>query len=159
MKQGYKIVLLVSLLIVSLNICAQKGNFSLIGKAGYQTDHDRVGFGMDARIGLVNQIRLVPAFTFMIPNKDVAGLEIDLNLQYVFQLSGTSIDLYPLTGLNMDNNRWSKHGESNKWTRWGYNIGMGTDYYITKSDFLNFEFQYTIGRDFARFMIGYGYKF
>lgn len=159
MKHFYRIFIVASLLLVSAGVFSQQGSFSLIGKVGYQSDYDRFGFGMDARIGLVDHIRVVPSFTFMVPNKDITGLEADLNLQYVFPIGGTALDIYPLTGLNMDNNKWSKHGESRKWTRWGYNIGVGSDYYITKSDFLNVEFQYTIGRDFARIMVGYGYKF
>lgn len=159
MKQIQKIFMIAALLLFSAGAFAQQGSFSLLGKIGYQSDFERLGIGGDARIGLVEHIRLVPSMTFMVPNNDVMGLEADLNLQYVFPISGTTLDLYPLTGFNMDNNRFSKHGYKHKWTKWGYNIGAGTDYYLTKDDFLNLEFQYTFGRDFARIMLGYGYKF
>ena len=159
MKQKQRILTVAVCILLSVGAFAQQGSFSLLGKVGYQSDYDRLGIGGDARFGLTDQIRLVPSLTFMIPNKNIMGLEADLNLQYVFPIAGTTLDLYPMTGFNIDNNRFSKNGFSRKWTKWGYNIGAGADYYLSKDDFLNFELQYTIGRDFARIMVGYGYKF
>lgn len=160
MKNLKKIVFVAAMLCLSIGAFAQKGKVSLVGQVGYQSEAERFGIQMQGRYGLTNEIRLAPSLGFMFPKHRVTGLEVDANLQYVFPIAGTSLDLYPTTGLNMSNNRWSPKGaDSVGSTKWGYNIGAGADYYFTADDFLNFEFQYTFGGDFARIMIGYGYRF
>lgn len=160
MKQEQKLFIILAALLLSVGAFGQQGSFSLLGKVGYQSDFDRLGLGAEARIGLTEQFRIAPSMMFMIPNDNVLGLEVDANLQYVFPIQGTTLDIYPTMGFNMNNNRFSKDGfKKRKWTKWGYNLGAGADYYLSKDDFLNFELQYTFGPDFARVMIGYGYKF
>ena len=160
MKNLKKLVFVTALFCLSIGAFAQKGGVSLVGQLGYQSDAERFGVQVQGRYGLTNEIRLAPSLGFMFPKHRTLGLEVDLNLQYAFPIAGTSLDIYPTTGLNMSNNRRSpKVGDSVGFTKWGYNIGAGFDYHFTSSDFLNFEFQYTFGSDCARIMVGYGYKF
>lgn len=159
MRQVQKLFIVAAFLLLSASVFGQQSNFSLLGKVGYQSDFDRLGLGAEGRIGLTEQFRLAPSLMLMIPNDNVLGLEVDVNLQYVFPIQGTTLDIYPTMGFNMDNNRFKKDSFKRKWTKWGYNLGAGADYYLSKDDFLNFELQYTFGPDFARVMIGYGYKF
>ena len=52
-----KILFIAFLLIISLGVFAQKGEFSLLGNFGYQTDFKRVMLGAQGRINLTDHVR------------------------------------------------------------------------------------------------------
>lgn len=165
MKKIQKLLCVAVLLIFSNGAFAQTSNISLLGKLGYQTDFERFGIELGGRYEVAPQLRIAPAVSFLFPKNHTLGFNVDLNVQYAFSLPNTELDLYPLMGLNMSNNDFDPDVKVDgqkvgyKWTKWGYNLGFGADYYLTSSDFLNFEFKYTFGGDFATVMLGYGYKF
>lgn len=177
MENLRKFIVVAVLLCLSVGASAQKGDISILGKLGYQSDFKRFGIEVGGRYGIIPNLRVAPAVSFWIPKNDCLGFNVDLNAQYTFAIPQTTIDVYPLAGLNMSNNSldikgfdgfeglegWDEikvEGKNYKWTDWGFNLGFGADYYLTKDDYLNVEFKYTFGNhDFATIMVGYGYKF
>ena len=82
-----KILFIVFLLITSIGVFAQKGNFSLLGNFGYQTDFKRVMLGVQGRYNLTDHVRLAPDLMFFFPKDKTTGLDVDVNAHYVFDLS------------------------------------------------------------------------
>lgn len=145
------------MLVISIGASAQVGDFSLNGKVGYQSEIKRFGIEVGGRYEIVQNLRLAPAVSFWFPKHELLGFNVDINALYKFPIAQSTLDIYPLAGINMSNNRANKHVKS---TDFGFNLGAGLDYYLTSSDYLNFEFKYTFGGgDFATIMVGYGYKF
>ena len=166
MKSLKKFTVVAIMLVMSIGASAQKGDFSLNGKLGYQTEFERFGVEVGGRYEFVTNFRIAPAVSFWFPKDDILGFNIDLNAQYKFTIPQTTLDIYPLAGLNVSNNRCGgkfegvKISDSVGSTKFGVNLGFGADYYFTNSDYLNFEFKYAFSKvDFATIMIGYGYKF
>lgn len=138
---------------------AQTGSKSLLLKAGYQTDYERFGLGVEGRYNITDNIRLAPDVTFYFPNNHLTGLDINVNAHYVFNIQD-NLSVYPLAGIGMVNNRFSYKGESIGHTDFGFNLGAGVSYDISGNSFVNFDFKYSFQDvDCASFMFGYGIKF
>lgn len=146
--------------VFSLGIQAQTGSKAIMPKLGYQTEAKRFGLGVEGRYFFTDNIRVAPGLTFLFPKNHVTGLDVDINVHYVFPIqSGFSV--YPFIGGAMLNNRFSYSGESASFTDFGFNIGAGAQYDVTDNGYVNFEFKYTFvdGTDPAYFMLGYGIRF
>lgn len=154
-----KLLLIIAFAIFSVSSYAQIGDKQALVKAGYQTKSKRFGIGAEGRYFLTENIRLAPDVIFFFPKNHTTGLDINVNLHYVFPLQD-GLSIYPLAGVNMANNRFSYNGFSNSATDFGFNIGGGLDYNLSETNFVNAQFQYTFSdRDCALFTIGYGFKF
>ncbi|NDV94472.1 porin family protein [Dysgonomonas sp. 521] len=156
-----KVLLGIILAAFSLGISAQTGSKAIMPKLGYQTEIKRFGLGVEGRYFLTNNIRLAPGVTFLFPKDRVTGLDVDVNVHYVFPIPG-GMAFYPFIGGAMLNNRKSpKEGDSVSTTDFGFNIGAGGQYDVTENGYVNFEFKYTFieGADPAYFMLGYGIRF
>lgn len=156
-----KFLLVAVFSLISIGCFSQKSDFFLLGKFGYHYGDpgDRLGIGAEARVAITDPIKIVSSMTYMFTHQDVKGFDVNVNAIYSFPIQDTQLQLYPLVGINMDNNRWSKNGNSRSWTKWGANIGGGADYYVSRYNFVNIEIQYTLIRDYAKMMIGFGHRF
>lgn len=154
-----KLFLIAALVVLSMGAYAQQGSKSLVFKGGYQTESERFGIGAQGRYGLTDNIRIAPEAIFFFPKNHVTGLDINVDVHYVFNLQD-GLSLYPLAGLGMGNNRYSNNGFSVSSTDFGLNLGAGLDYSLSESSFLNAEFKYTLSDgDHAFIAVGYGIKF
>lgn len=161
-----KVLLGIILAAFSLGISAQTGSKAIMPKLGYQTEFKRLGLGVEGRYFLTNNIRLAPGVTVLFPKDRVTGLDVDVNVHYVFPIQG-GLAFYPFIGGAMLNNRMSKQTigdvefDSQSTTDFGFNIGAGVQYDVTDNGYVNFEFKYTFveGSDPAYFMLGYGIRF
>lgn len=155
------ISIVITFLLISIATYSQKSDIFLLGKFGYNYGEpgDRFGLGAEARVALTDPLKIASAITFMFPHQGITALDVNVNALYSLPIEDTSLQLYPLLGLNMDNNRLSKEGVKRSWTKWGVNLGAGVDYYITKYNFINVDLQYTFVRDYAKIMIGFGHRF
>ena len=154
-----RLLLIVTLASIFMGAQAQTGAKSLMLKAGYQTDYERFGIGLEGRYGLTDKIRLAPDVVFFFPNNHTTGLDINLNAHYVFDIQD-GLSLYPLAGIAFINNRWSYDGDSDAASDFGFNLGAGASYDLNDKNYLNFEFKYTFQDvDCAAFMLGYGVRF
>ena len=166
-----KFIGLVVLLTISLSSFAQKGDFSLLGNFGYQTDFKRVMIGAQGRYNLTNHVRLAPDLMFFFPKNKVTGFDIDVNAHYVFNLHEDNLSLYPLAGFNLQNNFQGKQTikgddgkettlDSQSSTNFGFNLGAGLTYNLDKRNFLNVEYKYVFGKDNNSVIaFGWGYRF
>lgn len=161
-----KVLLGIVLFALSLGAYAQIGSKSIMPKLGYQTEFKRFGLGVEGRYFLTNNLRLAPGLTLWVPKDKTVGLDVDVNVHYVFPIEN-GLSLYPFVGGAMLNNRTSSRTigdtkyDSTSWTNFGFNIGGGAQYDIMDNNYLNFEFKYTFteGKDPAFFMFGYGMRF
>ncbi|MFV0469219.1 MAG: outer membrane beta-barrel protein [Dysgonomonas sp.] len=154
-----KLILLLGIFISTAGAFAQKGNKSVLLNLGYQTDYDRLMLGGELRYGLTKDLRIAPDFQFFVPNDHVTGLDINANLHYVVPLQN-NLDLYPLAGLAITNNRVSVNGWSNSDTDVAFNLGAGLDYNLNSASYLNFQFKYMFqDNGCAVLSLGYGIRF
>ena len=165
-----KILFIAFLLITSLGVFAQKGEFSLLGNFCYQTDFKRVMLGAQGRYKLTDHVRLAPDLMFFFPKDKTTGLDVDVNAHYVFNLKEDHLSLYPLAGFNLQNNFQGKRtvkgedGEvtldSHSSTNFGFNVGGGLTYNLNPRNFLNVEYKYVFGKDNSSVIaFGWGYRF
>ncbi|MFV0329008.1 MAG: outer membrane beta-barrel protein [Dysgonomonas sp.] len=157
-----KVLLGIVLAVVfSLGMQAQTGSKAIMPKLGYQTEFKRFALGVEGRYFFTDNIRVAPGLTFLFPKDDITGLDVDINVHYVFPIQ-SGLSVYPFIGGAMLNNRWSPDGgDSVSTTDFGFNIGAGIQYDVTSNGYVNFEFKYTFkeNKDPAYFMLGYGIRF
>lgn len=155
-----KVLLSIVLAVMAVGVHAQTASKAIMPKIGYQTEAERFLFGIEGRYFLTDNIRLAPGVSVLFPKNSTWGMDVDVNVHYVFPMQG-GLAFYPFVGGVMMNNRWSDHGESDSWTDFGLNIGAGVQYDITNEGYLNFEFKYSIkeDKDPAYFTVGYGIRF
>ncbi|WP_029904165.1 outer membrane beta-barrel protein [Prevotella sp. 10(H)] len=154
-----KFLVFMAFIALSLSAFSQAGSKSVMVKAGYQTDYERFGLGIEGRYSITDNIRVAPDFTFYFPNDHLTGLDFNANLHYVFPVQ-SGFSLYPLAGIGMVNNRFSFDGHSKGFTDFGVNLGAGGSFDIGYNGYLNVEFKYTFQDvDCANIMFGYGVKF
>lgn len=165
-----KLLLAVAFVASTLGAFAQseKGEKSLIGNIGVQSDPGRFLIGVQGRYVIADHIRLAPDASFIFPKDKVTGLDVNLNVHYVFDVD-KNVSLYPLAGIAMQNARYAGGEEfpgldhktkSKGFTDWGFNLGAGGSYDLGGNRFANLELKYTFSdSDCFTFAIGYGFKF
>lgn len=155
-----KILTLLILITSSLAMAnAQVGSKSALIHMGYQSHYERFGFGVEGRYEFIENFRIAPEVAFFIPNKHTTGLDVNLNLQYTLKNVLDGLTIYPLAGLNMNNNRFSYHGFTNRFTEFGFNLGAGAEYDLDMG-FLSFDMKATFAnKTYGQFMLGYGLRF
>lgn len=143
-------------------LSAQQGAVSGVARAGYQSNAKRFGIGVEGRYEVADNIRLAPDVTFFFPKAKTWGVDIDANVQYTFKNVLENLTVYPFAGLNMSNNRNSGGDGFDGYglTRFGFNLGGGAEYRLTKNDFFSFDMKVTFAEEtFGQFMFGYGIYF
>lgn len=165
-----KILFLVAFLSTVAATYAQR-DFSVLGNLGYQTNYERFALGAQGRFFLGGNFRLAPDVTFFFPKEKNTGLDVNLNLHYVFNLDAERFTFYPLAGFGMQNNFWGKRTEmgssgnpveldSDSKTNIAFNLGAGLTYNLSARSYLNVEGKFMFGdEDSAVFMVGYGWRF
>lgn len=169
-----KLFLLIAIFMCAVGASAQtfKGEGSILGNLGYQTNYERFGLGVQGRYVMANNLRIAPDVTLFFPKDKVTGLDINLNFHYVFNFSkdGQGFSVYPLAGIGMQNNFYGKrtvtvNGEnveqkSENKTKFAFNLGGGISLPLSAHSFLNAEAKFMfVDEDNVVIMLGYGYKF
>ena len=149
-----KLFLLAMIALASVGINAQtvKGEGSLMGNIGYQTNYERFGLGVQGRYAIANNLRIAPDVTFYFP-KDGQGFSV-----------------YPLAGIGMQNNFYGKKSmevdgkeieiDRSNSTKFAFNLGGGITLPISERSYLNAEARFMFAKDDnVAIMLGYGYRF
>ena len=149
-----KLFLLAMIALASVGINAQtvKGEGSLMGNIGYQTNYERFGLGVQGRYAIANNLRIAPDVTFYFPKDKVTGLDVSVNFHYVFNFKedGQGFSVYPLAGIGMQSNS----------TKFAFNLGGGITLPISERSYLNAEARFMFAKDDnVAIMLGYGYRF
>lgn len=163
---------LVAMAAMGLNAQTMKGEGSLMGNLGYQTNYDRFGLGVQGRYVIADNLRLAPDITFFFPKDKATGLDVNLNFHYVFNFSkdGQGFSVYPLAGIGMQNNFYGKlktevdgkpvELDRSNSTKFAFNLGGGITLPLSKRSFLNAEAKFMFAQDDnVVIMLGYGYRF
>ncbi len=99
---------MITLASVDMNAQTLKGESSLMGNVGYQTNYERFAIGVQGRYAIADNLRIAPDVTFYFPKDKVTGLDVIVivNFHYVFNFKedGQRFSVYPLAGIGMQNN-------------------------------------------------------
>lgn len=92
---------MITLASVGMNAQTVKGEGSLMGNVGYQTNYERFGLGVQGRYAIANNLRIAPDVTFYFPKDKITGLDVNVNFHYVFNFKedGQGFSVYPLAGI------------------------------------------------------------
>lgn len=166
--------LLFCMLIFVLGATAQtrKGDASMLGNVGYQSNYQRFGLGLQMRYAILNNVRIAPEVNFFFPKDKVTGLDVNINFHYVFNFKadGQGFQVYPLVGVGMQNNFYGKRsttfqGEefkesSSTHTDFALSLGGGITLPLSAKSYLNAETRFMSGdKESLVFMLGYGWNF
>lgn len=169
-----KLLLFVAIVMAAVGLNAQtlKGEGSILGNLGYQTNYERFGLGVQGRYVIANNLRVAPDVTFFFPKDKVTGLDVNINFHYVFNFSkdGQGFSVYPLVGVGMQNNFYGKrtitvNGEnvevkSDNTSKFAFNLGGGISLPLSARSYLNAEAKFMFAdKDNVVLMLGYGYRF
>lgn len=168
------ILLAVFSMVLALGVNAQsrKGEASLMGSVGYQSNYERFGLGLQARYAMLNNVRIAPEVNFFFPKEKVTGLDVNVNFHYVFNFKadGQGFQVYPLVGVGMQTNFYGSrevmfsgqpvHDGSHTETDFAFSLGGGITLPLSEKCYLNAETKFMMGdKDNLVFMLGYGWRF
>lgn len=157
---------------IGANAQTKKGEGSVLGSLGYQTNYERFGLEAQGRYVIANNLRIAPDISLFFPKDKVTGLDVNLNFHYVFNFreDGQGFSVYPLAGIGMQNNFFGKRTitidgvsaeqKSDSRTKFAFNLGGGISLPLSAHSFLNAEAKFMFAdEDNVVIMLGYGYKF
>lgn len=160
------------MLAIGMNAQSLKGEGSILGNLGYQTNYKRFGLGVQGRYVIANNLRIAPDLNLFFPKDKVTGLDVNVNFHYVFNFSkdGQGFSVYPLAGIGMQNNFYGKRTivvdgmsveqKGDNSSKFAFNLGGGISLPLSAHSFLNAEAKFMFaGEDNVVIMLGYGYRF
>lgn len=163
---------LIALSAMGMNAQTSKGEASLLGYVGYQTNYQRFGIGVQGRYAIAKNIRIAPDITLFFPKDKATGLDADINFHYVFNFKkdGQGFSVYPLAGFGMQNNFYGKKTievegqkvelDRDNSTKLAFNLGGGITLPLSKHSYLNAEAKFMFAQENnVVLMLGYGYQF
>lgn len=161
-----------AMIAIGLNAQSRKGEWSVLGNLGYQTNYERFALGGQGRYVIANNLRIAPDITFFFPKDKVTGLDVNVNFHYVFNFSsdGQGFQVYPLAGIGMQNNFYGNRtvtidGKSveqkrDNTTKFAFNLGGGITLPLSSRSYLNAEARFMFAdEDNVVLLLGYGYRF
>lgn len=166
-----KRLFLISLLLIATTGFAQidKGESAFTLKTGFTTNSTRFTVGAGWRYALWDNFRFAGDASYLFPQKNTQGLNIDAGFHYMIPIEVENREMYayPILGVSMQNNRFmgkKKDGRTEiaafGTTKWGMNIGGGYEYHITSTAFLNTEMKYIFSdADSFSWTVGLGFRF
>ena len=158
-----KLVIMIMLAICSIGAFAQteQGQSSFGFNVGYHfNDNGNTYLGIDYRYSITDNWRIAPSINYLVKNNGLSAAAIDVNAHYLFKLSDM-FGFYPLLGLDLSFWKFDiGHLEDNA-TRFGANVGLGGECYVSDVVTVGIEFKYNAIKDFDAAMLGVrvGYTF
>ena len=155
---------MVALAALGMNAQTKKGEGSLMGSLGYQTNYERFGLQAQGRYVIADNLRIAPDLTFFFPKDKVTGLDVNVSKD------GQGFSVYPLAGIGMQNNFYGKQKvevdgvttelDRSNTTKFAFNLGGGITLPLSERSYLNAEAKFMFANDDnVVIMLGYGYKF
>jgi hypothetical protein len=122
-------------------------------------DIDETGIGVAAEFGVAQKVSIAPQLILYFPGNDTNLLEINFNANYYF-FNEDMFEFYGLGGINFARFSYEVPGrnERDANTELGINLGVGTNFEVTKKVIPFAELRLTIG-DFDQVVLGLGVKF
>ncbi len=169
-----KMILIALALFIGMGIQAQsvKGDLAAGANVSYGTKDGFSNFGIGAKLqyNLTDAIRIEPSATYFLKKDYISMWDVNVNLQYLFNVAD-KLTFYPLAGVSLvgvkaeyDGFEFAGYeigGGSASDSKFGFNVGVGAQYWLTEIFALNFDAKYQIVSDFDRpvFSLGGVYKF
>ena len=157
-----KIVLMLMMAIFSLGAFAQteQGESAVGFNIGYGFDSKNATLGIDYRYNITDAIRINPSLSYFAKNDGHSTWAIDLNAHYLVKINSV-FGFYPLAGLDLSFWNFGAGDVDADFTRFGANVGLGGEFYLTDKLTLGAEVKYNIIKDFDQALLGFriGYSF
>ncbi len=158
-----KLMIMIMLAICSIGTFAQteQGQSSFGFNVGYHFNgNGNVLLGIDYRYSITDDWRIAPSITYLVKNKGLNAAAIDVNVHYLFKLSDM-FGFYPLAGLDLSFWKAGNRNPHSNWTRFGANIGLGGECYVSDVITVGLEFKYNAIKTWDAAVLGVrvGYTF
>lgn len=121
---------------------------------GYVSHNRSAVAGLSFRYAVSPWVRVVPEVACVFRHHNQDAFIVNLNAQVPFSFGTSRVDLYPLAGLTY--NSWSTHNiptesgdVTDRFDRFGANLGAGFDFRITSTLNLGIEAKYTLVKNFS----------
>ena len=142
----FLLLILVAMTAFGVNAQTRKGEGSLMGSLGYQTNYERFGLQAQGRYVIANNLRIAPDLTFFFPKDKATGLDVNVNFHYGKQ--------------DVEVNGVTTQVDRSNSTKFAFNLGGGITLPLSERSFLNAEAKFMFAEDDnVVIMLGYGYKF
>lgn len=114
------------------------------------------GLGAKFRYNVTDPIRLEADLEYWLKNKQFSVFDVSANIQYVVGVAD-KWTVYPTAGIGIGHVALS--GLS--WDKFLFNVGIGTDYELTRNLSIGAEMKYQYMQDFSRLpiQVGLTYRF
>lgn len=134
---------------------SNKGEKTLGISGGYASYNKSAYANVFFQYTFTPHLRIAPEIGYVIRNSDISGFEVSCDMHFPFRLA-RGFKVYPLAGLTF--NTWNNRTEGNL-NRFGGDLGLGFDLYITGSLKLCLQGKYSLMKStsgaFASLSIGY----
>ena len=116
--------------------------------------------GIDYRYSITDNWRIAPSINYLVKNNGLSAAAIDVNAHYLFKLSDM-FGFYPLLGLDLSFWKFNIGKWDDNATRFGANVGLGAECYVSDVITVGLEVKYNAIKDFDAAMLGVrvGYTF
>lgn len=168
-----KLFLICLLAFIGMGVQAQvKGDKAAGVNLSYGVKDGFSNFGVGAKFqyNFTDALRIEPSATYFFKKDYTTMWDVNVNLHYLFQVT-EKISVYPLAGLSLvgvkvsydsfDYGGYEIEGASASDSKFGFNVGVGAQYWLSDTFGINFDIKYQLVSDLDRpiFSLGAAYKF
>lgn len=169
-----RMIIVALMAFVGMGLHAQSVAGDLAGgvNVAYGTKDGFSNFGLGAKLqyNLTDAIRIEPSATYFLKKDYISMWDVNVNAQYLFNVADSFV-FYPLAGVSLvgvkaeydgfEYEGYEIPGASASETKFGFNVGVGAQYWLTETFALNLDAKYQIVSNFDRpvFSAGAVFKF
>ncbi len=129
-------------------------------------DYANWGIGLQYKYSLPVNFRVAADWVAYFPDNSNSGLDVGINLQYQLHVYN-NLSIYPFIGGMISDHLFSGIPNSVKQTGFSFSFGIGAEYNLSKSGFINFDYRYNLidkekyagYTDYSLIRLGYGFRF
>ena len=127
------------MMLMSVSTFAQQGKMTVGIHGDYMLDTPKnFGFGANVGYELINNVRGVAEFNYLLKKDYVSYWNVEVNAEYLFKV-GDAFTIYPLAGIDLLGISVEGGGSDSKM---GLNLGAGVEYQLSSNLALKAEYNY-----------------
>ena len=134
-----KLFFVICMMLMSVATFAQQGKMTVGIHGDYMLDTPKnFGFGANVGYELINNVRGVAEFNYLLKKDYVSYWNVEVNAEYLFKV-GDAFTIYPLAGIDLLGISVEGGGSDSKM---GLNLGAGVEYQLSSNLALKAEYNY-----------------
>ena len=134
-----KLFFVICMMLMSVSTFAQQGKMTVGIHGDYMLDTPKnFGFGANVGYELINNVRGVAEFNYLLKKDYVSYWNVEVNAEYLFKV-GDAFTIYPLAGIDLLGISVEGGGSDSKM---GLNLGAGVEYQLSSNLALKAEYNY-----------------